>query len=156
MTTHGYEQHQTGRRGGKEYIDDQEATKIRCHTNRIKKINFQLELRNRFETLQELDDIDTMMVSISDMIQQSASRVPKAINKPRNINRGYHHQHEPWWRNDEKWQKTATINNEQGTQKYARPSKRKQERTSGNTTKRSYEKQLWHQRAWRNSEERRS
>ena len=112
-----------------------------------KKKNFQLELRNRFETLQELDDIDTMMVSISDMIQQSASRVPKAINKPRNVNRGYHHQHEHWRRNDEKWQKTATINNEQNTQKYARPSKRKQERTSGNTTKRSYEKQLWHQRA---------
>ena len=43
-----------------------------------KKIEFQLELRNRFETLQELDDIDT----ITDMIQQSTSKVAKAINKP--------------------------------------------------------------------------
>ena len=35
-----------------------------------KKIEFQLELRNRFETLQELDDIDTMTETITDVIQQ--------------------------------------------------------------------------------------
>ena len=46
-----------------------------------KKIKFKLELRNRFETLQELDDIDTMSESITDMIQQSASREARAINK---------------------------------------------------------------------------
>ena len=47
-----------------------------------KKIELQLELRKIFETLQELDDIDTMSETITDMIQQSASRVAKAINKP--------------------------------------------------------------------------
>ena len=40
------------------------------------------KLRNGFETLQELDDIDTMSATITYMIQQSASRVAKAINKP--------------------------------------------------------------------------
>ena len=40
-----------------------------------KKIEFQLELINRFETLHELDDIDTMSKSIRDMIQQRASSV---------------------------------------------------------------------------------
>ena len=47
-----------------------------------KKFEFQLELRNRFETLKELDDIDIMSETIADMIQQSASIVAKAINKP--------------------------------------------------------------------------
>ena len=47
-----------------------------------KKIKFQLELRNRFETLQELDDVDTMSETITDMIQQTALRVAKSINKP--------------------------------------------------------------------------
>ena len=36
----------------------------------------------KFETQQELDDIDTTRETITDMIQQSASRVAKAINKP--------------------------------------------------------------------------
>ena len=47
-----------------------------------KKMEFQLELRIRFETLQERDDIDIMSEPITHMIQQSASRVAKAINKP--------------------------------------------------------------------------
>ena len=47
-----------------------------------KKIEFQLELRNRFETLQELGDIDTISEAITDVIRQSASIVAKAINKP--------------------------------------------------------------------------
>ena len=47
-----------------------------------KKIEFQLEPRNRFETLQELDDIDTMSETITYMIQQSASGLAKATNKP--------------------------------------------------------------------------
>ena len=42
-----------------------------------KKIAFQLELKNGFETLQELDDIDAMSEAITDMIQQSVSRVVK-------------------------------------------------------------------------------
>ena len=33
-----------------------------------KNIEFQLELRNPFETLQELDDIDTMRETITNMI----------------------------------------------------------------------------------------
>ena len=41
-----------------------------------KKAEFQLELRNRFETLRELDYID------KDVIQKSASKVANAINKP--------------------------------------------------------------------------
>ena len=47
-----------------------------------KKIEFQLELRNRFDTLQELDNLNTTSETITDMTQQSASRVAKAINKP--------------------------------------------------------------------------
>ena len=47
-----------------------------------KKIEFQLELRSRFVTQQELDDIDTTRETIIDLIQQSASRVAKVINKP--------------------------------------------------------------------------
>ena len=47
-----------------------------------KKIEFQLELRNRFKTLQELDDIDTMSKTTIYMTKQHASIVAKAINKP--------------------------------------------------------------------------
>ena len=47
-----------------------------------KKIEFQFELQNRFETSQELDDIDTMSETITDMIQHCVSRVAKAVNKP--------------------------------------------------------------------------
>ena len=61
--------------------DNQEATNSRYHTNRKKTIEIKLELRNRFETLQELEDIDTMSETITGMIQQSASRVAKPINK---------------------------------------------------------------------------
>ena len=65
-----------------EKLYDQEATKSRCQRIGSKKIEFQLELRNRFEILQELDDIDTMSETIIYMIQRSASRVAKAISKP--------------------------------------------------------------------------
>ena len=47
-----------------------------------KKIEFQLELRNRFETQQGLDDIDITSETSTDIIQQSATRVAKTINKP--------------------------------------------------------------------------
>ena len=46
-----------------------------------KKIKFQLEMKKRFETLQEQDDINTMSETITNMVIQSASRVAKAINK---------------------------------------------------------------------------
>ena len=45
-----------------------------------KKIEFQLELRYRFDALQELDDFDIMSETITDMILKSASRVAKEIN----------------------------------------------------------------------------
>ena len=91
--------------------NDQAATKSRCHTNRIKedrKIEFQLELKNRFQTLEELDDIDTMSETITDMMQQNALSVAKAINKPHKSRLS-----SPT-RNlvTNKWRKTATINNE--------------------------------------------
>ena len=49
----------------------------------LKKVEFQLELRNRFETQQIPDDNDTMSETIIDMIQQSASRLVKTNSKPR-------------------------------------------------------------------------
>ena len=47
-----------------------------------KKIECELELRKRFETLQQLNDINTLKGTITYMTQKSASRVAKAINKP--------------------------------------------------------------------------
>ena len=81
------------------------ATQIRS-----KKFEFQLKLRNRFKTLQELDDIDTMSETISDMIQQRASRVSRAINKPlksriSSLTRALVTKRRKWW-------ETATTNNE--------------------------------------------
>ena len=79
----GYEQHQTGFRGREERIDCQEATKSLCHTNMIKEDQIPSRIdKKRFKTLLELDDIDTMSEAITDMIQQSASRVATAITKP--------------------------------------------------------------------------
>ena len=49
---------------------------------RSKKIEFQLELRNRFKTLKELDDTDIMSDTITYMIQQIASIIANAFNKP--------------------------------------------------------------------------
>ena len=45
-----------------------------------KKFELQLKLRNRLETLQELDDIDTLSETISDMIQQSAFNIAECDN----------------------------------------------------------------------------
>ena len=47
-----------------------------------KKIQFQLELRNRFETLQVPDDMGTITETITNLIQQSAWGVAKAKSKP--------------------------------------------------------------------------
>jgi len=46
-----------------------------------KTVDFQLELRNRFGTLQELDYIDTMSINTEYMTQQSATSVAMTINK---------------------------------------------------------------------------
>ena len=56
---------------------------LRVDATRIgsKKIEFQLELRNRFETIHELGGIYIMSEAITSMIQQSASSVAKAINE---------------------------------------------------------------------------
>ena len=61
--------------------DDQEATKS-LYTRQIgsKKIELQLELRNRFETKQKLDDIDTMSETIIDMIKKRVKS--RQLNKP--------------------------------------------------------------------------
>ena len=56
-------------------IDDQDDTRIDAAQIESKKIEFQLELRDRFETQKELDDIDTMSKTITDMIQQTTKRV---------------------------------------------------------------------------------
>ena len=42
---------------------------------------FQLELKNRFTALQELDDIDTLNENITEMIQQMATSIAKQNTK---------------------------------------------------------------------------
>ena len=43
----------------------------------IKKNEFQLEPKNKFTALQELDDIDTLNENITEMIQQTAISIAK-------------------------------------------------------------------------------
>ena len=107
------------------------ATSSRCRTNGIKEDRFLLELSNRFETVEELDDIGTMSETTVDTIQHSASKVAKAINKPLKSRISSPTRREMVGNGDDKQRLS--------TQKYARPSKRKQERTSENANKRSYE-----------------
>ena len=47
----------------------------------IKKNEFQLELKNRFTALQELDDINTLNENITEMIQQTATSIAKQNTK---------------------------------------------------------------------------
>ena len=47
----------------------------------IKKNEFQLELKNRFTALQELDEIDTLNENITEMIQQTATSIAKQNTK---------------------------------------------------------------------------
>ena len=47
----------------------------------IKKNEFQLELKNRFTALQELDDIDTLNENITEIIQQTATSIAKQNTK---------------------------------------------------------------------------
>ena len=47
----------------------------------IKKNEFQLELKNRFTALQELDDIDTLNENITETIQQTATSIAKQNTK---------------------------------------------------------------------------
>jgi len=83
---------------------DQEATKSRCHISRIKEDRIPTRIEN---PIRELDDIDTMSETITDLIQQSSTRVAKAINKT--LKSRISSQQEPCWRNDETWWETATI-----------------------------------------------
>ena len=71
-----------GRIGGKETLMTKRPPRADATQIVSKKIEFHLELRKRFKTLQELDDIDTMSETIADMIQQGASRIAKEINTP--------------------------------------------------------------------------
>ena len=98
-----------------------------------KKIKFQLEMRNRFETLQELYDIDTMRETIRYMIQLSASRVAKAINKPHKLMMSL-----PKRALMTKQREMAEHGDNKQRTVYAEICKtiKKQQRTSGNTTKR--------------------
>ena len=85
-------------------------------------------MRNRFKTLQKLDVVDTMSELITDMIQQSASRVAKAINKPQKSRIS---------------SPTRALNNEtrrNGVKRYDKQRLKYEDRTSGNATKRSHEK----------------
>ena len=43
----------------------------------IQKNEFQLELKNRFTALQELDDIDTLNENMTEMIQQTATNIAR-------------------------------------------------------------------------------
>ena len=56
---------------------------IKVHTREIgiKKKEFQLELKNRFTALQELDDIETLNENITEMIQQTATNIAKQNTK---------------------------------------------------------------------------
>ena len=63
-------------------IDDQETTKSRYHTDRIKEDLITTRIQKPIRAKQELDDIDTMSETITDMVQHSAPRVAKTINKP--------------------------------------------------------------------------
>ena len=73
---------QTERRGGKENIDDKEATKSKCHTNRTKEdpIPSRIEKPSRSTTRTRRHRHHD--AATTDMIQQSVSRVAKAINRP--------------------------------------------------------------------------
>jgi len=69
------------------------------------KIEFQRELRNIFETLQELNDIHTMSQRITDTVQQSATSIVKAFSKP--IQWGWSSPTRAF--TTKRWWKTATI-----------------------------------------------
>ena len=61
---------------------DKMMTKSRCHANRIKEDRILTRIENRFETLQELDDTNTISETITDTIQQSASIIARAVKVP--------------------------------------------------------------------------
>ena len=58
-------------------------TRTRVDTQIIgtKKNMFQLELNNRFTTIEERDDIDSLNKSMTEMIQQSAMSIAKQTKK---------------------------------------------------------------------------
>ena len=49
-----------------------------------KKNTFKLELKNRFTTLEEPDDMDSLNKNMTEMIQQSAMRIAKQTKKQKN------------------------------------------------------------------------
>ena len=61
-------------------------TRTRFDTQLIgtKKNTFQLELKNRFTTLEEHDDMDSLNKNITEMIQQSALSIAKQTKKQKN------------------------------------------------------------------------
>ncbi|KAK2164193.1 hypothetical protein NP493_1428g00036 [Ridgeia piscesae] len=129
----GYEQHQIGRRLERKTLMTTRPPRVDATQTGSKKIEFQLKLRNRFDTLIELDDIDTMSETITDMIQQSAS-VAKAINKPLKSRIS-----SPTRALTTKGREIMEDGDDKQRLEYAeicKTIKKKQERTSGNTTKR--------------------
>ena len=49
--------------------------------NRTKKNTFQLELKNRFTTLEEHDDMDSLTKKVTETIQQRAMTIAKQTKK---------------------------------------------------------------------------
>ena len=65
----------------KKLLRKKKPPKVDTREIRIKKNEFQLELKNRFTALQELDDIDTLNENITEMIQQTATSIAKQNTK---------------------------------------------------------------------------
>ena len=65
-------------------------TQTRVDTQRIgtKKNTFQLEVKNKFTALEERDDIDSLHMNMTEMIQQSAMSIAKQTKKHKS--RKYH------------------------------------------------------------------
>ena len=56
-------------------------TRVDTHMIGTKKNTFQLELKNRFSTLEERDDIDSLNKNMTEMIQQSVMSIAKQTKK---------------------------------------------------------------------------
>ena len=65
----------------KKLLRKKETTKVDTREIGIKKNEFQLELKNRFTALQELDDIDTLNENMTEMFQQTATNIAKQNTK---------------------------------------------------------------------------
>ena len=76
-----YAKHQSGR---KKVINKNTRTRVDTQMTGTKKNTFQLELKNRFTTLEECDNIDSLNTNMTEMIQQSAMSIAKQTNKQKN------------------------------------------------------------------------